>query len=73
MPGEAGLDEAARLEAALGRIARAAAARRRRAELPDGAGQATSAGEAGPETAEIAARLDALIEEVRAALGTIGP
>lgn len=71
MPAESGVDEAARLEAALGRIARAAG--RRRAELPDVAGQATSAEGAGPETAAIAARLDALIEELRAALGTILP
>jgi hypothetical protein len=50
---------ASRLEAALERIAQAAA----RDEAPDGAADMTPAGE------EIAARLDGLIDRLRAAIG----
>jgi hypothetical protein len=70
-----GTDEAARLEAALPRIARAAAkprpvplgfaTDRGRARLPDAASSGTSA----ERTADVAARLDSLIAELRDVLG----
>jgi hypothetical protein len=56
-------DSAARLEEALERIARLARASREGA----GAGDAP-----GPDIAEISARLDALISQLRAALGPTG-
>lgn len=70
-PGPAA-DEAARLEAALARIGRAAARRAAMAPSPAAplhstAVQATSDG---PDTADIAARLDGLIAEIRALLRT---
>ncbi len=84
-------DEAARLEAALARIARGAARARHTAQaarlasaslpplgsqplgLQPGAMHAThAAAPAGPDTAEVAARLDSLIAELRAVLGTQG-
>ena len=63
------LDEAARLEAALQRIARAAAAMRA-APLPAAPAPATQPGEAhpAPNTAELAHRLDSLIATLREAL-----
>jgi hypothetical protein len=74
MSGQNGPDEAARLELALARIARAAARRAAPAgaiageagALQDEASRATKAG--GLDTAEIAARLDRLIAELRALL-----
>ncbi len=73
--GQNGTDEAARLEAALLRIARAAAKPRPApigfasdsgaAGLPDAAASGTS----GERTAAVAARLDSLIAELRDVLG----
>lgn len=57
-------DEAARLEAALDRIARATA-RRQVANANAAAHQPTT-----PETADIAARLDQLIADLRGLLGS---
>jgi hypothetical protein len=83
MSGQTGLgpasDEAARLEHALTRIARAASRRRLHtapeagapeaaAALHGAAAQATRRGD-GPDTAELAARLDGLIAELRTLLG----
>jgi hypothetical protein len=70
-PGPAA-EEAARLEAALARIARAWS-RRAAAPHPVAAALHTTAAHAtteagGPDTAEIAARLDSLIAEIRALL-----
>jgi phage shock protein A len=73
---DAGDDDAARLDAALDRIARAAAQAQRAAEaaaaqntgLHRDAPNATT----GPDTAEVADRLDALIAELRGVLGTQG-
>jgi hypothetical protein len=56
-----GADEAGRLEAALERIARASA----RAAAP----AIEQGAEPAPDTQELAARLDMLIEELRAILG----
>jgi hypothetical protein len=71
MSGQNGPDEAARLEQALARIARAAARRPAAGgevgALHGAAPRATSP-DAGPDTAEIAARLDSLIAELRALL-----
>jgi hypothetical protein len=77
-------DEAARLEAALERIARAATHAQQAREhaapaqvapmdrgLPDHGPHATNS-EAAAETAAVAARLDALIADLRAVLGTQG-
>jgi hypothetical protein len=63
-------DDAGRLEAALERIARAAG-RRPSPGLRASAALATSPAEAGPAS-EVAARLDALIADLRAVLGTQG-
>ena len=79
MSGQNGPDEAARLEQALARIARAVARRPAHTAEPalhkvaepalhDTASRATSPAH-GPDTAEIAARLDSLIAEIRALLG----
>jgi hypothetical protein len=75
MSGQNGPDEAARLEMALARIARAASRRTASvAETADGAAlhgappRATTP-PGGSDTAEIAARLDSLIAEIRALLG----
>ncbi len=76
MSGQNGPDEAARLEQALARIARAVARRPAHTAAPafhepalhDTASRATSPAH-GPDTAEIAARLDSLIAEIRALLG----
>lgn len=81
-----GTDEAARLEAALMRIARAAAVHRARAEAAQTALAAARAALPGaPEhgtsgaaadtvpVAEFTARLDALIAELRTVLGTSFP
>jgi hypothetical protein len=71
MSGQNGPDEAARLEQALARIARAAARRPVAAgadALHGAAARATSQG-GSQDTAEIAARLDGLIAELRALLG----
>jgi hypothetical protein len=70
MSGAAGPDDAARLEVALERIARAARrppAAALRASVP----LATTPADAAP-TREVAARLDALIDDLRAVLGTQG-
>ncbi len=64
MSGQNGPDEAARLELALERIARAAPP----LALHDMQARATSA-HAAPHSAHIAARLDRLIAEVRHVLG----
>jgi hypothetical protein len=82
MAGQNGLapaaDEAARLEAALARIARAASVAAARRAAPHGgalpplhgpAAHATTA-PGGPDTADIAARLDGLIAEIRTLLRT---
>jgi hypothetical protein len=69
MSGQDGQDEAARLEAALDRIGRAAA-RPRPAALHEAAPRATTPASAAPQTAELAARLDSLIADLRAVLGT---
>jgi hypothetical protein len=87
MSGQTAGDEAARLEAALARIARGAAraqqsvrahasqaadaARLPAPDLPPTNPGATHAA-GGPDTTEVAARLDALIAELRALLGTQG-
>jgi hypothetical protein len=72
MPGDSVPDEAARLEAALTRIGRAAA--QAKAAMPDAAlhdasVQVTTPASV-PHAAEIAARLDGLIAELRGVLGT---
>jgi hypothetical protein len=70
MSGQNAPDDAGRLEAALDRIARAAAhspTQALRASSP----LATSPADAVP-TVEVAARLDALIADLRAVLGTQG-
>jgi hypothetical protein len=68
MSGHSRLDEAARLEAALARIAQAAA---RRPALQGAAPHGTSPGpkDTTVDTAYIAARLDGLIAELRILLG----
>ena len=73
MPGQTAPDDAARLEVALERIARAAAhaqdAATRAASLPEPAPRATTPPAAAvPEG--VTARLDALIADLRAVLGT---
>jgi hypothetical protein len=72
---DAAHDEAARLEAALDRIARAAAqaqheaaAAQQQTGLHPPAPHATTP----PETAELSARIDALIADIRGVLGTQG-
>jgi hypothetical protein len=65
MSGQTGPDDAARLAAALDRIARVAA-RPARTALQDGQEEATTASPRGPE---IAARLDGLIADLRSVLG----
>jgi hypothetical protein len=70
MSGHNAPDDAGRLEAALDRIARAAT-RRPPPGLRAGAALATSPAETGPAS-EVAARLDALIADLRAVLGTQG-
>ncbi|MEJ0047408.1 MAG: hypothetical protein WDN04_15815 [Rhodospirillales bacterium] len=70
MSGTAGPDEAARLEVALDRIARAAR-RPPPAALHSAPPLATTPAEAAPSS-EVAARLDALIADLRAVLGTQG-
>ena len=68
-------EEAARLEAALDRIARAAsAARQRQAAAPPESGLHAPAPHAttAPDTMDMAARIDALIAEIRSVLGTQG-
>jgi hypothetical protein len=70
MSGAAGPDDAARLEVALERIARAAR-RPPPAALRGTAPLATTRAEAAP-TGEVAARLDTLIADLRAVLGTQG-
>ena len=73
MSGQNGPDEAARLEMALARIARAVSRPRVPASvadgtaLRDGAARATQPG--APDAAVVAARLDKLIGEIRALLG----
>ncbi|HTR16882.1 MAG TPA: hypothetical protein VMI52_07605 [Acetobacteraceae bacterium] len=62
-------DVAARLDAALERIARAAAFQAERAHALDATGSGHPE-EAKPEVQEIAARLDALIADLREVLGT---
>jgi hypothetical protein len=62
-----GADEAGRLEAALERIARASA--RATAPAAEQAGTEHIGAEPAPDTQELAARLDMLIEELRAILG----
>jgi len=76
MPGDSVPDEAARLEAALERISRAAAQAKaapppaaRDTALRDAAAQVTTSASL-PHGAEIAARLDGLIAELRGVLGT---
>jgi hypothetical protein len=68
MSGHSRLDEAARLEVALARIAKAAA---HRPALQEAAAHGTSPGpqDKTVDTAEIAARLDGLIAELRILLG----
>jgi hypothetical protein len=66
MSGQKGPEEAARLEAALDRIARAAALQAKTA-LQRSHEQATSTV---PSGSEIAARLDGLIADLRSVLGT---
>jgi len=70
MSGHNAADEAGRLEAALDRIARAAS-RRPTPALRSSAPLATSPAEAAPAH-EVATRLDALIADLRAVLGTQG-
>ena len=70
MSGHNAADDSGRLEAALDRIARAAT-RRANAGLRAGAAVATSPAEAAP-AGEVATRLDALIADLRAVLGTQG-
>jgi hypothetical protein len=67
MSAQNGPDEAARLEMALSRIARAVSRPRAPVPLHDGAAQATHPRSA--ESAAVAARLDHLIAEIRAVLG----
>jgi hypothetical protein len=62
-------DAAARLDAALERIARVVAFQAERAHAPE-ALRADQAEAPRPEIQEIAARLDALIADLREALGT---
>jgi hypothetical protein len=76
MPGDSVPDEAARLEAALERISRAAAQAKsvppppaHDAALHDASVQVTTPAFL-PHSAEIAARLDGLIAELRGVLGT---
>jgi hypothetical protein len=73
MPGDSVPDEAARLEAALERISRAAAQAKAAAApdaaLHDASVQVTTPASL-PHGAEIAARLDGLIAELRGVLGT---
>jgi hypothetical protein len=67
-----GADEAGRLEAALERIARASARAAAPAPAPTAlppAALVETAPEARPDTRELAARLDMLIEELRGLLG----
>jgi hypothetical protein len=68
MSGQNAPDDAGRLEAALDRIARAAAHRPAQA-LRAGSPIATSPADAA-STGEVAARLDALIADLRVVLGT---
>jgi len=70
MSGHNAPDDAGRLESALDRISRAAS-RRPPPGLRATAALATSPAEAGPAS-EVATRLDALIADLRAVLGTQG-
>jgi hypothetical protein len=75
MSGQNGPDEAARLETALARIARAASARQKRAEAAEHRAAQPSTDPAaqhanGAVTTALAGRLDSLIAELREVLGT---
>ena len=67
MPEHQDSDDAARLEAALDRIARAASRAALRPVLQEAREQTTSAP---PRTQEVAARLDGVIAALRGVLGT---
>ena len=67
MPAHEDSDDAARLEAALDRIARAASRPAARPALREAREQTTSAP---PRTQEVAARLDGVIAALRGVLGT---
>jgi hypothetical protein len=72
MSGLNGPDESARLEAALERIARAAASAATRTPPQPGLHQAAPHATTGPEVTEVATRLDALIAQIRTVLGPQG-